>query len=547
MKILGIHASFNSKTHDPNIALLDNNTIVFAAEEERFLRYKSSSGRFPEYSIKKCLEYTKTNIKQIDLIAYDGITYKGLDQKIKRYIEDEYGYCPPTTAVCHPDAHIYAAYYFSNYRDAMIMSVDGYGDGITIRIAKATEKEIKCVKTFGNNCSLGDFYSAGTNYLGFKSIEGEYKVMGMAAYGDDEKMNSPFDGLIYFDVEKEKIMVQSRLFNTENYTSIYEPHYRYEEFKNALGHEPRGNGLITQEHFDSALKIQKAFCKPYIEIAKYYMKKIGTKKLILTGGCSLNTLANHELQKELNLRESLYVYPAASDRGLACGNALYARIHQIDQKINIIRPNTMALGVEYTGKDYIKAAERSGLQYKVMEKNAFYREAARAILNGKIIGWHKGRSEYGPRALGFRSILANAKMKGAKDSVNRKIKFREKYRPFAPAILMEDMDSLNGEYWKSPFMTQVFDVSKDKNIFSETVHGDCTARIQTVDEQSSPYLYYLMKAMKEEKEELPVLINTSFNLSGEPIVEKPEDAIRTFVSCELDLLYMDNMCIFKNR
>ena len=157
------------------------------------------------------------------------------------------------------------------------------------------------------------------------------------------------------------------------------------------------------------------------------------------------------------------------------------------------------------------------------------------------------QSEYGPRALGFRSILANAKLHGAKDSVNRKIKFREKYRPFAPAILTEDMDKLEGEYWESPFMTQVFDVSRDKSIFSETVHEDNTARVQTVNEESSPFLYCLMKSMKKEGEALPVLINTSFNLSGEPIVERPEDAIRTFVSCELDLLYMGDICIYKRR
>ena len=213
--------------------------------------------------------------------------------------------------------------------------------------------------------------------------------MGMAAYGEENNANNPFAEMIYFDETTERIKVESKLFDTENYTSIYEPHYKYEEFEKILGHEPRGNGSIRQEHFNSALKIQKGFSRPYIEIAKHYMKKLGTKNLILTGGCSLNTLANHELQKELQLRENLYIYPAASDRGLACGNALYARVHKGGDQVEIKRPRSMALGIEYTSMEYLEAAKRSGLEYKVMMNDKFYSEAARAVLGGKIIGWHK--------------------------------------------------------------------------------------------------------------------------------------------------------------
>ena len=550
VKVLGIHASFDCKGHDPSVALIDDGKLTFAAEEERYLRYKTSSGRFPEYCLAACLEQTQTSFCEIDAIAYDGITSGSLGEKIRRYLQDLYGSCPPLIPVLHPDSHIYGAYFCSPFDDALVISIDGFGDGISIKVAEANGNKFLDIKSYGGvGQSLGDWYSAATNFLGFKSIEGEYKVMGMAGYARSN--NVRYEGMIGFSASDESLYVDNNCFNYENYTSIYQPHYNGETFEKIAGHKPRGNGEITQTHFDTAGSIQNAFTKTYVELIEYFLKKTRKKNLVLTGGCSLNTLANLTLQKKLNMGERLFIYPAASDRGLSYGNAIKGYLEIYNDAYNsiegnlLLRPTSMALGSGYSSERYLRAAERSGLPYRVFKAEDIAMETARILKDGQVIGVHYGRSEYGPRALGYRSILANAKIKGAKEKVNAKIKFRENYRPFAPALLQEDFLGLKGNFWVSPYMTQVFDVADHSDIFAETMHVDGTARVQTIDEVSSPFLHRVLISMKEFGETIPVLINTSFNLSGEPIVETPEDALRTFVGSELQSLVLGNIIVEK--
>ena len=298
-------------------------------------------------------------------------------------------------------------------------------------------------------------------------------------------------------------------------------------------------------HFDFALKVQKTFEKTYCDLIEFYAKKTHSTNIVLSGGCSLNVLANYKLSQR-NEDFNLYVFPAASDRGLSVGNAILGGL-QSSIKLQDLSNLSFGLGNKYSNERIFSDIQRSGLTFRFYDDKLFYMELARLILDGNVAGFFEGRSEYGPRALGFRSIIANARCNNIKDTVNQKIKFREKYRPFAPALLEEDFLSLSEDYRVSPYMTVAFDVSDNSELFGETMHQDGTARVQTVDSHRSPYFYSLLCAMKEIQHQIPCILNTSFNLSGEPIVESPSDALRTFISSDLDLLAIGNYIVNKSN
>ena len=543
MKVLGLHASFNSKTHDPGVALFINNELVFAAEEERYLRYKTSSGRFPEYSLKACLSNSNLSISDIDIIAVDGETHPAIKMKVMRYIEDLYGLCPEVKLVHHADSHCYSAYYFMPSADTLSISIDGYGDGVSVRILHFINGIATEIYSEGGENSLGDFYTAFTNYLGFKSIEGEYKVMGMAAYA--KELNGLLSELISFDETTGRIKVDKRIYATNEYSSIYEPIYNKDFFK-SIGVPILLRGVkLTDESFKLAGEVQNEFEKTYIDLIVHYAKNLNVRNICIAGGCALNVLANFQLSKkhpELNVS----IFPAASDRGLCVGNALKV-IHDCNKK-SMVKPlsqNTFALGSFYTESEISSCLERSGLKYMEYTENELYETTAMLLMDNMVIGWFQGRSEFGPRALGFRSIIANANSAGIKDKINSKIKYREKYRPFAPAILEKHIKNLTSTLEASPFMTKAFDVKADKGLFGETVHEDGTARVQTIDEVRSPYLHTLLEYIETLTGKPFCIINTSLNLAGEPIVETPQDAIRTFVTSGLDMLCIGNFIVYK--
>jgi len=543
MKILGIHASFNSKTHDPSVALLDTFTgFQFASEEERYLRYKTSSGRFPEYSLVKCLESCDITIDDIDYVAVDGVQAADHGQKVTRYIKDIYGSCPPVTLISHPESHIYGAWYFTGCADCLAVSIDGYGDNVSILIYKFCSGLPTKVYEAGPESSLGDFYTAFTNYLGFKSIEGEYKVMGMAAYS-----KYPIGTLrqwIGFNHETEQIFLESSIFDRLNYTSIYEPLYNRDFIYNKTGIAPRGNNDISQEHFDLAGEVQHAFEETYINLISHFLKKTDSSHLVLSGGCALNVLANMKLSKRLG-DVKIDIFPAASDRGLSLGSAVKCAfdLGSLDSSSNK-GYFSFSLGSCYKEPQIKLVLDSSGYYYKRLPFDLENFILSRILLDGYVIAWFKGRSEFGPRALGFRSILGYAGIAGMKDKINMKIKFRESYRPFAPAILEDDYLSLK---LGSPnhYMTCATDVHMHMNLFGETMHADGSARVQCIDSERSPYMFNLLHAMRDLVMSPVCLINTSFNLAGEPIVESPKDAIRTFASSDIDFLSIGPFIVAK--
>tara|TARA_Y100001970_G_scaffold258688_1_gene338845 strand:- start:9064 stop:10680 length:1617 start_codon:yes stop_codon:yes gene_type:complete len=538
MIILGIHSSLTANSHDPSITLIKNGKLIFALEEERVNRNKTSNGRFPEFAIKNCLNFLKISIKQIDIIALDGTTFKKNKFKIERMFKFLFGYCPKILVFNHADCHNYGSFYSSHFEQSLVVSLDGIGDRVSTQVCTASRKKgLKVIWEEGFEGSLGIFYTIFTNFLGFQSIEGEYKLMGMAAYG--KPRFKILKNLIYFDEKKEKIVINfSKIFDYKFHSSIQEPKYHpnLEKFINIK--RPINTKSFTQSHFDLAASVQYAFEIVYIKILKYFLIKTGMKNLCLSGGCALNCLANSKIDF-INTSKNLYVMPSASDRGLSLGAAAKA---SFQKKLPMKSVPTVFLGKKYKNINIIKAIKQSGLKFIKLDN--IYKITAKNIVKGKVIGWFQDRSEFGPRALGNRSILASTNFKNMKNILNEKIKFRESYRPFAPSVLQEDVHKVTSNTYINEFMTNICPIETNKDLLSEAINVDGTARLHTVNKKSNLKLFKLLKEIKKISG-FGAVINTSFNLAGEPIVESPEDAIRTFVSSDIDFLIIGNYMLNK--
>jgi len=538
MKILGLNCSYKSIVHDPSACLMVNGKIINAIEEERFNRVKTSLGYFPYYSIKNILDVNRLNIKDIDLIVSTGKTYPTLKQKIRNSLVQLFGYSPKIILMPHYLAHAYGSYYSSGYDESLVISMDAMGDKVSMIIANASKNKFKEIYRSGNGLqdeSVGCFYASFTEYLGFRRSEGEFKLMGMAAYG---KKKYNLDKIIKVKKNPFKIEVNPNLTVEKKFpvTSTFEPMVNIDFLKKISNgkyvFKKTSQKKYTQDHFDLAYSVQKKYEEILLSVVKKFKKN--HKRLCLSGGCALNCLANSYL---LDYFEDIYVMPAASDRGLSIGCAYYGA------KKNGLKTypvKNMFLGKSYKEKEIKQSLALSGIAYK---KGNVFKFAADDLLKGKIVGWFRGKSEFGPRALGGRSILAFAKIKGIKDKINSRVKFREEFRPFAPVTLKKFAEKF-GIKKDFPYMTIAsFPKKKFSYELGESVHKDGSVRLQTVSEKEHP-LYKLLKEV-ESRNYSPVLINTSFNTSGEPIVESPRDAIRTFFSSGLDVLYIENFRITK--
>lgn len=531
MKILGINACFTANHHDPSAALVIDGKVVMAIDEERLNRIKTSIGLFPSRAIKFCLDSAGLRIDQIDVIAAPGETTPELAEKIRCALVHDYGVSPPIQLLPHYLCHAAGAFYSSGFDESLVVSVDGYGDKVATWVGTGDAHGLREVARFGAGESIGNFYAQFTEHLGFIRTEGEFKVMGMAAYGTPR-----YDLSAYLRSEGDGYVSRSGdLSPGFKITSTFEPCVDHAKLL-ALGF-PKRHSLskeFSQDHFDLAASIQKAFEDAYLGVITRHRKL--SPRVSLAGGCALNCLANGKL---LGHFDDVYVMPAATDRGLSLGAALLLANRNGDRTRP---PENMFLGGSYSEDHTRRLFDTYGIRYQRLDDAAA--QAARDIAAGKIIGWHRGRSEFGPRALGARSILASPSIPGMKDKINRTIKFREQYRPFAPAML-ESAAAEHGIRKRLPYMTiaQIPAPELARHI-PETIHADGTARVQTVAEQGEP-LSDLLVAMRAQ-ETFPAVINTSFNLSGEPIVETPMDAVRTFYSCGIEVLYAGNLRLAKD-
>lgn len=537
MIVLGLHGGITLRQHEPSAALVINGKVIALCEEERYLRIKSAYGYMPLYSIRACLQIANISWEEIDLIVMSGETYLNFEQHLREYLRHNFGDCPHIQLIHHQIAHLAVAFYSSGLEESLVLSLDATGDGACCMMGYATRKNgIKVLDQIPSNCSLGYFYTMMTYYLGFADGD-EYKVMGLAPYGeptiDLSKIIRPNSQGWEFDT--------AFLRQNPAPRSPFEPTYA-EKLLEVLGQPHRKpTGDVTTFYKNIARSTQHTFEQCLMSLIKY-LQKIAPpiRQLCYAGGVALNCSANKQLLYS-NEFESVYIPAMSSDRGLALGCAYYGAVALGDSPWQLSSPY---LGSSYSNELIRNELISNGISFKEIDNPTEI--AADLLAEGKLLGWYQGRSEAGARALGNRSIIASCKDTIMRDKVNKKIKYREEFRPFAPAVMFEKSEAyFNTQSKDSPYMCFTVDAkSENAKTIGAVVHVDQTARVQTVRSSDNELFYDLLKNYNK-KTDTPVLLNTSFNLKGQPIVETPRDALMTFYGCGLDALIMGNFIVKK--
>jgi len=450
------------------------------------------------------------------------------------WVTHHFGYSPKVVTVNHQTAHLASAYYQSGFDEAMCISYDAYGDGISGSIGVASkEGGLKILEALPSDNSLGVFYATMTSFLGFKPGEDEYKVMGLAPYGaasvDLSFFCKPTTSGYYCD----PIYFRSSKSGTQ-----YEPFYS-EKLVAMLG-EPRRKGeKLNYNYKNIAASTQATLEESIISLVTRIYNQTGQRNLCLAGGVALNCSANRVISK-LPFIKNLFIQPASSDRGLALGCAMYAAVSN-GEPLEVI--SHVFYGPTRDNREIEDAIKLTGVNAKRIDDPSMI--ASQLLAEGKIIAWYQGRSEFGPRALGHRSILADPGLSTMKDEINKRVKFREEFRPFAPSVLEERYMEIYDLNAPSPYMTVACDV-KDGwgDRLPATTHVNNTARVQTVNKETDTNYHALIKNF-EKLTGRPVVLNTSFNIMGQPIVEKPLEALANFYSCGIDALLIGNYIITK--
>lgn len=585
MYVLGISAYY----HDAAACLIKDGEIISAAQEERFTRKKHDSA-FPANAIAYCLTHARIAPDQVDHIVF----YDKPFLKFHRLIETYLAYAPrgfesfvkaipiwlkdklfQRAAIIkalkglwgsgcdwdqrllfseHHLSHAASAFFPSPFERAAVLTMDGVGEWTTTSLSLGDGANLTVTKEIHFPHSLGLLYSAMTYYTGFKVNSGEYKVMGLAPYGQPKYVKLIKDHLI--DIKDDgSFALDMSYFNYCTGLTMTN-----EKFDALFGGPPRGQeAVLTQREMDLAASIQVVTEDVVIKLARNIAKTTGEKNLCLAGGVALNCVANGKLLRE-NIFDNIWIQPAAGDAGGALGAAL-AAYHLMLKGPRHVTPSRDAmkgsyLGPEFSSTDVAERLAQSGAVFSMHTDDEITELTAQALADGKAIGWHSGRMEFGPRALGARSIIADPRSASMQKTLNLKVKYRESFRPFAPSILREDVSQWFEMNVDSPYMLLVADIVKDKRRVMTTkeeslfgidklnvprseipavTHVDYSARIQTVHSGSNPRYHQLLKRFKALTG-CPVLVNTSFNVRGEPIVSTPEDAFRCFMGTELDVL-----------
>jgi carbamoyltransferase len=560
MNILGISAFY----HDSAAALLRDGELVGAAHEERFTR-KRHDPALPVEATRYCLETAGLEIGDLDYVVfYDKpfvklerilITYIAtfprslpsftksmpiwLKEKlwIPRAIAAELGYQGEVLFAEHHQSHAASAFLPSPYEEAAILTCDGVGEWATTTLGSGRGNQIELLREIRFPHSLGLLYSAFTYYLGFKVNSAEYKVMGAAPYGEPRYVQKIYDELV--DLREDG----SFRLNMKYFAYDYGLTMTNDRFAKLFGQPVRSmEGPMEQFHWDMAASVQKVTEEIVLKMVRHLHERTGMKNLCMAGGVALNCVANGRIAREGPF-ENLWVQPAAGDAGGALGAALYA-YNCVLEKPRALKMNHAFWGPAFSDEAIARALDARGAVYKTCSRDDMIRETARALSEEQaVVGWFQGRMEWGPRSLGSRSILADARNEENWKRVNLKIKFRESFRPFAPACLAEKASEWFDIDRESPYMLHVCQVREGKGIPAVT-HVDGSARLQTVTRDAHAEFYDLL-AEFDRQTGCPVLINTSFNVRGEPIVCNPEDAYKCFMRTNMDLLVLGNHILRK--
>ncbi len=601
MYILGISAFY----HDSAAAIIKDGEIIAAAQEERFSRKKHDAG-FPSKAIGYCLKEACIKIDDLETVVfydkpllkferlletYYAFAPKGiasfmmampvwLNEKLflKKIIRDElkkiHAYDKKKLKLLFPEHHLShaaSAFYPSPFEEAAILTIDGVGEWATTTICKGKGKNIEILKQLNFPHSVGLLYSAFTYYLGFKVNSGEYKLMGLAPYGDPTS-NQTKEFINIIKTKLVTIFEDGSIFLDQHYFN-YAVGLRMvkdDAFKQLFGFRRRkAEDELQQQHCNLALAIQQVTEEIVLKLAKHAKELTGCKNICLSGGVALNCVANGKLQNE-NLFDEIFIQPAGGDAGGAVGAALAAHHIYFEKERSVVTEmDTMKgayLGPSFSGEDIQTAANSFKAKFKrYEERDALYELIARYLNEGNAIGWFQGRMEFGPRALGNRSILADARNPEMQKKLNLQIKFREGFRPFAPAVLAEDAQHYFDLTTASPYMLLVQQVKHElqnqapdnyhqqsihqklyfqKSSLPAITHIDYSARIQTVHASTNKPFHDLLTAFKQLTG-CAVLVNTSFNVRGEPVVCTPQEAYQCFMRTEMDYLVIENYLFSK--
>jgi carbamoyltransferase len=555
--------------HDSAAALVIDGKVIAAIEEEKLSGIKHDSS-FPFKAIEWILQYAHITIDEVDMVCwyeepdvkYDRVkktigSFYGLkhpklwNEFKKRWSETEgdienklksIGYHGIITYTKHHLSHIAYSYYTSPFNEAVAISIDGVGEWDTIYAVSCRDNEFRFIESAKFPHSLGLVYSAITAYLGFKPNGGEYKVMGLAPYGDYMKYRHVFDKISYLEFS-ELLKINMEYFTWDKSdTTMFNL-----KLANLIGFEPRTpESKIEQHHMDLASALQKWYEGAFYYIVNHCIHQSDNYNLVLGGGSAYNGTANGKIQKHTSVRE-LWIPPAPSDAGSAIGACLY-QWHNVLNNPKVIGGDNQSpyLGPEWDDIHLFNIISKNnkGLKIELMNNTSkLCKEVAKLINNGAVVGWFQGRTEFGARALGNRSILANPHLSDVRDRINKVVKKREMFRPFAPSVTFEDYEKYFQSEGEVPYMNQVVQVTKYKSIPSVT-HVDNSARIQTVREEQNPLYYKLLKAF-EKVSGTPILLNTSFNLRGHTMTNEPQKAIWTFKNSDMDYLVLGNYLISK--
>jgi carbamoyltransferase len=591
MYILGISCFY----HDSAAVIIQDGKIVAAAEEERFSRKKHDYG-YPENAIRFCLDYTGIDPKDLDYVVFyekpfhkferllmtsfqsyprswktfreSMLTWLGDKLWIKNTLKEKLGLQSEKILFGeHHLSHAASAFYASPFEEAAILTVDGVGEWTTTSVGVGKNTDISLKKEIQFPHSLGLLYSAFTAFLGFKVNNGEYKVMGMAPYGSPRYVDKIYDHLIHvasdgsfrlnmdyfsyhysdektFSTKFEELFGRRRDPEMNFFTSAM----RYPTYFGKIPQDYNELCKLNEHYADIAASIQRVTEEILLKLVQELHKETGLKKLCMAGGVALNSVANGRILRETDFEE-IFIQPAAGDGGGALGAALLA-YHGLLNK-----PREFILEHAYWGKDYSEDEvkeflENKGLNYEhIADSERLEDRVVDDLVAGKVVGLFQGRFEWGPRALGNRSILADPRNDKMKDIVNTKIKFREPFRPFAPVILEERVNEYFlgdgiAEQYPSRYMLLVLPLNEQKRDTINAVNHMGTGRLQTIRQEWNPRYYRLVKKFGEATG-VPVLLNTSFNLRGEPIVSSPSDACNTFFKSGIDVLVLENFVLRK--
>jgi len=591
--VLGISAFY----HDSAAALVINGEIIAAAQEERFTRKKHDPS-YPTNAINYCLSEAGMSINQVDYIAF----YDKPFLKFERLLETYVAFAPKGLQSFrmampvwlreklflkdvlikeikkldksfdsnklmfgeHHFSHAASAFYASPFEEALVLTLDGVGEWATTTVAIGKGHELNIVKEIHFPHSLGLLYSAFTYYTGFRVNSGEYKVMGLAPYGEPKYKDLILDKLIDLKADGSFRLDQSYFNYTTGLTMVNQ------KFADLFGEpirEPDADKL-TQFHMDIAASVQAVTEEVVLKMTRSLAKEYDIPNLCMAGGVALNCVANGKILRDKAFKD-IWIQPASGDAGGALGGAL-AVWHKELNKPRIVNPNDAMQG-SYLGPAYKQDTIETeltncGAKFDSITEEEMVEQTAQALADGKAIGWFQDRMEFGPRSLGGRSILGDPRSEQMQKTLNLKVKYRESFRPFAPSVLREDVSEWFEADYDSPYMLLVDDVKEDKRIkmtleeeslfgidklnikrssIPAITHVDYSARIQTVHKETNPKYHALITKFKE-KTGCSVVVNTSFNVRGEPIVCTPEDAFKCFMGTELDVLVVGN-CILRKE